>query len=412
MNARLALPSTLAIVLLAGACEQHNLPVCDITQRACQVDIYYRMLSLRGDGYDPFGGLPPVSVISEDQYRDRLIQQQAQQTAQSGPSPWDKGLDLLHFNANPSAGDAGTGGDAGGSTIDDEVAHTLAFYESEKKTITIISHPDQTSATAEEEAMITLAHELVHAIQDRELDLRKDDFHTSDEYFAYDTIIEGDARFYEYMFAKEIPGFFNAPLDQVLALPQQELDNIYTAFAGKSTPMFLAQLLVYPLGANYQAQEYRSGGNAAVRHGYSKEPHHMVGFLGTPDGSFPTVAADQGCLGLYVPSLPLQGKTVGADEFGALMFYAFLRGWGVDHTTAYAAAQAWTGDFILVQATADFSTTAVSWRLQFSTTPPSSLVQALSASGQLTVTAGSRSLQITATDASAALTWKPDATCP
>lgn len=411
-STRIGLPATLAIALLAGACEQHDLPVCDITQRACQVDVYYRMVSLRGDGYDPFGGLPPVSVITEDQYRDRLIGQQSQQSAQSGPSPWDKGLALLHFNSSGNTADAGAGGDGGTTTIDDQVAHTQAFYEPEKKTVTIVSHPDQTGATAREEAMITLAHELVHAIQDRQLDLRKDDFRTSDEYFAYDTIIEGDARFYEYLFAKEVPGYFKAPLDQVLALPQRELDYIYGTFAGTSTPMFLAQLLVYPLGANYEAQEYRSGGNAAVRHGYSKEPHHMVGFLGNGNGSFPTVTATEGCLGLYASSLPIRGNTVGADEFGALMFYAFLRGWNVDHATAYATAQTWTGDLIFVQTSVDSSTTAVSWRLQLSATPPSSLAQTLSASGQLSATVATRSLQITATDSATGLTWTRDASCP
>lgn len=407
MSARLAL-TTVAALLLGAGCEKHDLPVCDITQRACQTDIYYRMLSLRGDGYDPFGGLPPVSVISEDQYRDRLIAE-SQGSSKSGPSAWDKALDLLHFTSNGSHGDAGTGGDAGTTTIDDQVAHTDAFYEPDNKAITIIAHPGQTSATAQEEAMITLAHELVHAIQDHELDLNKDDFKTSDEYFAYDTIIEGDARFYEYLFAREVPGYLNATSSQVLTLPQRELDNIYNNFAGTSTSLFLAQLLVYPLGANYEAQAYRSGGNAAVRHGYSKEPHHMVGFLGDGNGHFPSVEAEDVCPD-YVESMPMNKTSVQGDQFGAVMFYAFLRGSKVDHATAYAAAQAWTGDYVLVQSNA--GTTAVAWHLQFSTTPPSTLAQALSAGGDLTVTAGTRSLQITATDSTTPLQWKRYPNCP
>jgi hypothetical protein len=400
----------LALVLLGSACQQHELPVCDITQRECQVDIYYRMLSLRGDGYDPFGGLPPVHVMSESDYRALLIQQQS--SSQTGPNPWNNALALLHINSSPGSPDGGAGGDAGGSTIDDEVAHTLAFYDGNTKTITVIDHPDQTSANAKEDAMITLAHELVHALQDRELDLKKEDFQTSDEYFAYDTIIEGDARFYEYMFANEIPGYLNYSEKQMLSLPQRELDNIYTDFAGKSTAMFLAQLLVYPLGANYEAVEYGTGGNAAVRHGYSKEPHHMVGFLENQDGGFPAVAADQGCPGAYASSLPSTGRTVGQDEFGAVLFYAFLRGWNVDHETAYAAAQSWTGDVITVQSNTTLTTTAVSWRLDFKVAPPSSIASILSSTGELTATTGTHSLEIRATDSRTPLDWTSSGNCP
>jgi hypothetical protein len=417
MKTRLALPTAcMALLLLGSACQEHDFKTCDITQRACQEDIYYRMLSLRGDGYDPFGGLPPVGVISEDDFRAMLMQEQTSQGSSSSASPWNKGLALLHFTSNGGAGsDAGAGGDAGStsSTLDDQVAHTYAFYSPTTRTITIIKHPTQADDTyAAENAMVTLAHELVHAIQDRELDLKKEDFTTTDEYFAYDAIIEGDARLYEYLFVNEIRGLLKHPALDVVGMPTDELDQIYGSFAEQATPMFLAQLLVYPLGAKYEALEYKSGGNAAVRHGYSKEPHHMVGFLVGDDGRVPAVGSGDVCPGLYASSLPTDGKTVGADQFGALLFYSFLRGWKVDHQTAFAAAQAWTGDYLLVQSSADFSTSAASWRIEFSITPPASITRALSETGELSVTTGTQSLQITATDARTPLAWKPLANCP
>ncbi len=200
-------PPYLALLALTSGlgCTEHHFAICDITQRACQEDIYYRMLKLRGDGYDPYGSLPPMTVISEDTFRQQL-EQEAATAAQNGPSPWDKALVLLHFtSAASSPGDAGAGvdGGAGGSdagasspTIEDQVAHVYAFYDPKSKTVTIIDHPNQ-DGQAQDEAMITLAHELVHALQDRELNLDKEDFNTSDEYFAWDAIVEGDARFYE-----------------------------------------------------------------------------------------------------------------------------------------------------------------------------------------------------------------------
>jgi len=403
MTGRYALP-LMSLALLTGACQEHHLAACDITERACQVDIYYRMLSLRGDGFDPFGGLPPVSVITEDEYRQILVQNAADQAAQNGPSPWDKALSLLHFTSSGAAGDSG-------STIDDQVAHTYAFYSPEQKDVTIISHPNDTDPYAVEDAMTTLGHELVHALQDRELDLKKDDFQTSDEYFAYDTIIEGDARFYENLFANDVRGLLGMPPKDVVAVPTDELDYIYQTFVDQATPMFVAQLMVYSLGARYESFEYQSGGNPAIRRGYGKEPHHMVGFLAGDDGKMPAVNATETGVGLCTSSLPMQGKTVGEDELGGLLFYTFLRGWGVDHATAFATAQSWIGDLLLVQASADLSTTAVSWLLEFSAPPPSSIAATLSKTGELAVKPGTRSLQITATDSPSALTWGPAPRC-
>jgi hypothetical protein len=390
----------LALILLASGCEQHQFEACDITTRSCQEDVYYRMLSLRGDGYDPFGGLPPVNVITEAEFRDLL---EGSNQGGGKPEPLDRGLALLHFTSASPDGGSGT------STIDDQVAHTYAFYDPQKKTVTIISHPAQASdPRAKENGMVTLAHELVHAIQDRELNLNKDDFRTRDEYFAYDTIIEGDARFYEYLFVNEIYSLLNRPARDVLSMPAGELDEIYNDYATQATPLFVAQLLVYSLGATYEALEYQSGGNAAIRHGYGKEPHHMVGFLQADDGKPQSkISSDDICPGLHATSLPMSRTTAGFDQFGALMLYAFLRGWNVDHETALATAQAWTGDYFLLQWKADLSIIAVSWRLEFSTPPPSSLAQALSSSGELSVTTAGTSLQITATDSPSALTWAP-----
>jgi hypothetical protein len=412
MTARFALAGAcLTSTLLGAGCQEHHFATCDITKRACQEDVYYRMLTLRGDGYDPLGGLPPVNVISESEFRDMLIQEQSAQSA-DGPSPWDKALALLHFTSDGTGGagaDGGTGdGGSGSSTTDDQVTHTYAFYDPKKKTITIISHPNQSGANAQEEAMVTLAHELVHALQDRQLDLNKDDFKTSDEYLAYDTIIEGDARFYEYLFVNQVlPLIHKRPAD-ALAMPKDELDYVYHNATDEGTPMFVAQLLTYSLGATYEAREYRSGGNAAIRHGYSKEPHHTVGFLCADDGKAqPSINGDS-CPGLVASSLTSRG----ADELGALMFYAFLRGWKVDHDTALAAAQDWTGDVILVQTNKSGSVTAASWRIELATPPPSAIANTLGGTGELTVTQQKNALQITATDSPTALTWKPSDVCP
>jgi hypothetical protein len=393
------------------ACSQRELKTCDITQRVCQEDVYYRLLSLRGDGYDPFGGLPPVTVITEDQYRQMLIKEAAD-AGKQGPSPWDTALSLLHFTTNTSTADAGA--DAGGSsaTIEDEATHVYAFYIPTTKKITVVSHPTQGDEYEKENAMVTLAHELVHALQDRELDLQKDDFKTSDEYFCYSAIIEGDARFYENLFINDMRQMLGmSPRDPVM-VTDTELNDIYENFQAVGTSLFVARLLAYPLGAKYIATKYASGGNAAIRHGYATMPRHTVGLLVGSDGRVPKVSDGEVCEAPAVSSLPTSGDTAGADQFGALLFYAFLRGWDVNHDTAFSTAQTWTGDFLRLQASTDLKTTAVAWRIEFSSPPPAGIATTLTTSGKLTATSDSKSLQITTSDSATPLTWKATGNCP
>jgi len=423
---RLGLTSLALCALTSGiACSEHEFATCDITQGACQEDVYYRVLKLRGDGYDPFGGLPPVTVISEDEFRQQLVTQAA--ASQDEKNPWDKALVLLHFTTAPKAAvdsdagagagaDGGAGSDAGSttSTIDDEVAHIYAFYEPEKKTITVISHPNQTGSHVREEAMITLAHELVHALQDREFDLNKSDFQSSDEYFAWDAITEGDARFYENLFTNDIRKMLGLSALDALKLPDDELDWDYANFDQLGSPLFAARAMIYPLGAKFEATAYRSGGNAAVRHAYAKAPRRTVGFLVGDDGQVPPVGTGDFCNAFVVrdllPTDPAD-KTIGADHFGALLLYTFLRGWNVSHDLAFTTAQTWTGDSLVVQANHDDTISAAAWYLEFSSPPPSTIVQALTATGELAVAANAGTLLITVADSPTPPSWTKSSIC-
>lgn len=415
---RLALPGLALLALASGiACTDHEFATCDITQRACQEDVYYRLLGLRGDGYDPFGGLPPVSVITEAEFRT-MLENEAAASAQEGPNPYDKALALLHFTSSTrSPGDAGAGtdgGDAGSttSTIDDEVAHIYAFYDQNARSITIISHPNQTGDHVREEAMVTLAHELVHALQDRELDLNRSDIQSTDESFAYHALIEGDARFYEYMFTNDVRKMIGLAARDVLSLPDVELAWDYENFDQLGSPLFAARALMYPLGAKYEAAAFRSGGNAAVRHAYAKAPRRTVGFLVGDDGRVPPVGTGEACDAPVALALEPNNDTIGADHFGALLFYTFLRGWNVPHDLAFATAQTWTGDSMVVQATPDFRTSAAAWRIEVSAPPPPAIAQFLTSSGELTVTSGTNFLLITVSDSATPLTWTNTTSCP
>jgi len=410
----------LTALAATSGCGQRDLATCDITQRACQESIYYRMLNLRGDGYDPFGGLPPVTVITEDEYRAMLLAEQAAATPSPEEKAYDKALELLHFTppAAPPPGDSGVDGgagnqDAGNSSIDDQVAHIYAYYDQNSKTVTVISHPDQTGSQPILTGMYVLAHELVHALQDRELDLNRTHFSSSDDVLAYEGMVEGDARFYEYLFDNDLRVMQGLAPGDPLQWPDDELDDAYANFDELGSPLFAAKYLMYPFGAKYEATAYRSGGNAAVRHAYAKEPRHTVGFMVGPDGRVPPVSSgDVSPAPVVCSLLAATGSIAEADQFGALLFYTFLRAWAMDHATAFATAQTWTGDYLLVQATADLGTTAVAWRLEFSAAPDARIAQALTASGELVAKTAGTSMEITTTDSPTPLVWEPSANCP
>jgi hypothetical protein len=106
------------------------LKVCDITQSDCQQDIYYADLRLRGDGYDPFAGIPPIRTISEDQFRAELQDDAAKAAQASPPEPWWDATPVL-LGLLPSTGDTQ------GASIDNQVQNTAAFYSPDTRDVTV-----------------------------------------------------------------------------------------------------------------------------------------------------------------------------------------------------------------------------------------------------------------------------------
>ena len=53
--------------------EPEPLSACNVAEQTCQEQVYYAVLRLRGDGWDPFRGLPPIRTITLEQYRADLL---------------------------------------------------------------------------------------------------------------------------------------------------------------------------------------------------------------------------------------------------------------------------------------------------------------------------------------------------
>jgi hypothetical protein len=399
----------LGLLLALAGCADRAVRPCDITERSCQESIYYADLNVRGDGYDPFGGLPPIEVKTEDQYRQELQAAAAKEASETTPKPWwDAALALLKLI--PPAQDIAS------TRIDDAVTNTAAFYSWNRRSVTVIKHAAATAGwQGQVRDMAVLAHELVHALQDRELDLRATN-HTTDAGRSYMAMVEGDAVLYERLFAYgvELPaGYrYTDAGDPVAFFTKWREDFFATEFAKLGAPFYGARWMVYPLGGLWQANLWQEGGNAAVRHGYAERPIHMLDFM---TGS--KVAGVANVRSLCAPAIQDEFKSGGAafdeDQFGASELFAYLFAWGIPSDAARARALSWRNDRIFVYFNQTTQRTALAWRIELSNPLDPATLDILSASSSVRVVQGGSTLLVTASDDPAFLAnWSPGTDCP
>lgn len=406
-----------ALALLVG-CHDRALKVCDITQSDCQQDIYYADLRLRGDGYDPFAGIPPIRTISEDQFRAELQDDAAKAAQASPPEPWWDATPVL-LGLLPSTGDTQ------GASIDNQVQNTAAFYSPDTRDVTVIAHPATPVDPSVPDPrplfnMETLAHELVHALQDREINLHFTPKST-DEYFAVRALIEGDASLYDFLFTQEIPlppGLHFTYTDPLASFSHERQDglsddpSLTDNFASRGPPFLAVNWLVYPLGGVWLADQWDRGGNAAVRHAYGKAPQRSLDYLLGPGVTAPASKSIR-CL----PTVPADflrsdGNPYGLDSYGAVYFIAYLMAWHVPGSDSLSNALLWRYDWIFVYYNQSTQKTAVTWRIELDSALPASVLATLTAAAGPRVVQNGTTLLITTSDDPAFLaTWNPWAGC-
>ena len=391
--------------LLAG-CHDRTLKVCDITQPDCQQDIYYADLSLRGDGYDPFAGIPPIRTITEDEYRAKLEADAAKQPPE--PAWLDAGLALMGLL--PATADTQS------ASIDNQVQNTAAVFYPDTHDVFVIAHPELN--TDPRDNMSYLAHELIHALQDREINLHSQP-QTSDEYFAYKALIEGDASLYQILFLYELPLPATVSRDPLTIFSRWRQDNLsddpslQDNFASLGPPFYAAFWLVYPLGGVWLSDSWDKGGNTAVRHAYGKAPQRSLDYLLGPGVAAP--ASKNISCGPTAPAEFKQsdGTAYDADSFGAIYLFAYLMAWNVPASDALSSSLLWRYDVIFFFYNQSTQKTAVTWRIELDSPLPASVLAALTTSAGPRVVQNGTTLLITNSDDPAFLsTWDPWSACP
>jgi hypothetical protein len=355
-----ALALSIAALLLAGCSRATELQACNVADESCQEDIYYAIVRLRGDGLDPFDGVPPIRTLTEKQYCDQLRASQPPPPKDPPPEepaepvkpmvrPWDVALQWLGLLAP-----ATTGGQAHSEDRCDTVA---AYYNADAQTVTVIDRAGEPDDLGDS---MLLAHELVHALQDNEVTWTPADG-TTDGSYASVALTEGEARMYELLAMAEMQGmaarqypWHDAFIGNVETLRAQVVQD--------RNPFTRTFWVNYPLGADRLMQGWLRGGAAAVRHLALAAPRHTLVYMADHEGVPIDSAPELRCT---VTGPTEDMLLVGEDRFGALQLFGFLTAARVADDEAWGTALAWRDDHVWLYFDAESMEVAVTWRIRF-----------------------------------------------
>lgn len=346
----------MACALLLSCERKAELTACNIAQRSCQEDIYYEVMRLRGDGFDPFQGVPPIRTITLKAYRKELMAEQAPATSTSasapkGPpeiDPWEVALHLLGL-VNPAMSTQE-------ASINNNVNNVAAFFSSASGGVTVIDRGDMHDDSAD---TALLAHELVHAFQAREQGAAAGTS-TTDGSFTGEAQIEGEAVLYEHLVGAELQG---------IAPQRVDWDRYYRGWANglrgmlpqQDSPFYAVSWFIYPFGGDLLTRAWLTGGNSAVRKLGTDFPRrsldYMASLVNAKAGSAPPIACE------ITPPAD-SWKLAGYDRFGAMQLYAFLNAAGLAESEAWSRGLRWRDDLIWLYYDKPSQKVALSWRIR------------------------------------------------
>ncbi|MBK6849214.1 MAG: hypothetical protein IPG96_17335 [Proteobacteria bacterium] len=348
---RLAGCALLASVSCGGEAEQQGL--CDLRARGCQQGIYRELVALRGGGAVP--SLPRVRLITRAEL-EALARAAEGDGAGAGDEPrcveqaFSRGLQQLGLLAP-----ATPVGAAAAETFTEGVA---AFYTSADDTVTIVDELSEDPAVD----LGTLAHELTHALQQRErLSARLDGWQArgSDAELAQLALSEGEATFCGLAVALARSGRAVSELNWEAAfdlLDQLALEEVREAASALVAARFT---LPYPLGGRYFSRRFLEQARPDLPAIYEAWPRSTIGLLAPDDAGAPVEPLPLAC---GPPAAPAGSLVADDDRMGAVGAYA-LGAKVLALSDPRTLARQWRDDRML-QYVGPGQVAAVSWRLR------------------------------------------------
>ncbi len=352
---------------------------CDVRNRECQQRVLDAVVCVRGTK----GLLPAVRTIDETQYRQELEQQAmpnagldagaaaddggerdaaASAQAPSVPDPWSRALKLLGLLSVQQSSSTS-------ANIEDHVKNTAAFYSSSTRQITLI---DRGVAATSDDEQRTLAHELVHALQDQNIGLpglAQRGTGAIDGRFAHSCLVEGEAMLYEQLAWSLLQGlsidevYWQRDLNWQLKSAREHVLRSENAYAD-------VWLLRYPIGERYLRDAFKHGGNWEIQALFEAEPLASVDWLvGYAENSSRRshLVAPLACVRAAIPA---GYKLYGEYNLGAAVLFAFVGHSLVDAQGVFSVEEQWRNAMHWRQDslsifTNDRGDTAVSYRIRF-----------------------------------------------
>jgi hypothetical protein len=228
------------------------------------------MACLRGEDVsaaDP----PPVSVLSEEQAAARVVSGEDGSSAEAEADfkAQVRGLELLGLLEPDLIGGAD-------DVLDVTISSVAAYYKPSSKEVVII---DRGESLSDLSSNGTLAHEFVHALQDRRHDLGNfgsDPGTSSDQSLALDSVVEGEATLYELLMTIAYRG---------VSLEQVDYDAAFDAMVdfgeemsmSMGSPMLTAGgVFPYTYGARFMGQHWLSGRASELNSLYVEPPQSSL----------------------------------------------------------------------------------------------------------------------------------------
>lgn len=348
-----------------GCDSASGLEACDIRSKSCQEQVYLSLQQLRGDGWDIYAPMPPVTTTTPARLRSRM-KAQAKASADERSTATNGVLQLLKLIPKEISSSE--------ASIESFVENTTAFYSPNDKTVTVVDRGRSTNAKKD---TAVLLHEFVHALQDRELGLSFTP-KSSDQLFARDALIEGEATLFLFLAQASMKDLSPQRIDWEETY-RGLLDEIRQGIVESSAPFYDATGLQYPLGGAYVTGLWLKGGNAAIRHLHAEHPDSFIAYMTAYEHKREPASQASDC----DPPAPEGWTAFLRDSFGAQIVYAFMTAAGVDDETAWKQALSWRADRLWGYTDHEQQEAALVWRIRFeSARPAAAFIEAISPTDQ------------------------------
>jgi hypothetical protein len=333
-----------AVLCGLGCGEGMHIDACDIRKASCQQDVFLAVQYVRGTAWDPWLEAPPMRVINEAQYLAHL-RPASGEPAPDYFTPALKQLAMLDPDEQPDA------------AASFDVSTIQAYYDGLSDSVTIVDHG---KAIDLRDDTLTLAHELVHAAQHR--DVAPGDWvypETTDEDAALTTVLEGEAELYANLVSLLMNDKSPHDVDWTRYHTQRVAGTRSEILDSKSPYRVATSFLPYVLGSRYMTARWLDAGPLGVRRALAARPDSTEAFMLEPRAAAHAHTAAARCARPEAASGYERQVSTSIGGWGVYSFATRM----VDDPAAWSFGTNWRSDRIDVFADDD-DAVALVWRIQ------------------------------------------------